>query len=118
MKSGITRNPLKNPRVMRRLNPYANVLKKYAKITNSRRQEAKLLLKKKRAGEKLSPEEVKKVERTLNVKVRPMKEFVKEQKSKAAAAKAAAEKVAAARLKKAAAKKAKATASAKTSKKK
>lgn len=103
---------------MRRLNPYANVLKKYAKITNSRRREARLLLQKKRSGQKLSQDEVKKVESTLNVKVRPMKEYLKEKKTKADAVKAAAEKVAADRVKRAEAKKAKAQSSAKQSKKK
>lgn len=103
---------------MRKLNPYANVLKKYAKITNSRRQEARLLLRKKRAGQKLTPEEVKKVESTLNVKVRPMKEFLKEKKAKAEAEKIAAEKVAADRAKRAQAKEAKAKSAVKQSKKK
>lgn len=87
---------------MRKLNPYAAVLKKYAKVTNERRRKAREVLRKKRLGEKVDPKELNKAAETLGIKLRKYKEFKAEIQQKKAKLKAIREKVAAAKAKRAA----------------
>ena len=102
MRRTVKRNPLKNPLVMRKLNPYAAVLKKYSRITNEQRRGARELLKKRRGGEKVDAKALQKAALTLGVKLRKYKEFKNEIQKKKATLKANREKVAENRAKKAA----------------
>ncbi len=97
----VKKNPLKNPVVMRKLNPYAAVLKKYARITNERRRLARDVLRKRRRGEKVDEKEVKKAALTLGVKVRKYKQYKAEIQKKKATIKAIRDKVANAKAKRA-----------------
>jgi large subunit ribosomal protein L4e len=78
----VKRNPLKNPLVMRKLNPYASVLKKYSRLNNDRRKSARQLLLKRRGGEKVDDKEVKKAAIALGVKVRKYTDYKNEIKKK------------------------------------
>jgi len=102
------RNPLNNPLIMKRLNPYATVLKKYAKLTNERRREAREVLRQKRAGKKVDEKTMKKATRVLGLKLRKFKEYKDEIAKKKAALAALRVKLAAAKLKRVEAKKLKA----------
>ncbi|CAG2102718.1 unnamed protein product [Medioppia subpectinata] len=97
----VKRNPLKNPLVMRKLNPYSAVLKKYARTDNERRRAARQVLLRKRKGEKVDEKELKKAGLTLGVKVRKYKAYREEIAKKKALLKATRDKVAADRAKKA-----------------
>jgi large subunit ribosomal protein L4e len=97
----VKKNPLKNPVVMRKLNPYAAVLKKYARITNERRRLARDVLRKRRRGERVDEKEVKKAALALGVKVRKYKEYKAEIQKKKATLKAIRDKVANAKAKRA-----------------
>jgi len=100
-RSKVKKNPLKNPVVMRKLNPYAAVLKKYARTNNERRREARDVLRKRRNGEKVTDSDVKKAALTLGVKVRKYKEYKAEIQKKKATIKAIRDKVAAIQAKRA-----------------
>jgi len=97
----VKKNPLKNPVVMRKLNPYAAVLKKYARVNNDRRRAAREVLRKRRRGEKIAEQDVKKAALTLGVKVRKYKAFKAEIQKKKATIKAIRDKVATAKAKRA-----------------
>ncbi|XP_053214467.1 60S ribosomal protein L4-A-like [Panonychus citri] len=56
----VKRNPLKNIRVMARLNPYAPVLKNRIRLANNKHREARRLLVRAAAGKKISAEDKKK----------------------------------------------------------
>jgi len=96
----IKRNPLKNPLVMRKLNPYSLVLKKYERINNERRRAAKDVLRKRRRGEKVEDKDVKKAALTLGVKVRKYNDYKTEIQKKKATLKSIRDKVAANRAQK------------------
>jgi len=100
----VKRNPLKNPLVMRKLNPYSAVLKKYSRINNERRKAARELLIKKRRGQKVDEKAVQKAALTLGVKNRKYKDYKNEILKKKATLKAIRDKVAESRAKKEAAK--------------
>jgi len=93
-RSVIKKNPLKNPLVMRKLNPYAAVLKKYARIDNERRKSAKDVLRRRRKGEKVDEKAVKKAALALGVKVRKYKTYKAEIQKKKATLKAIRDKAA------------------------
>jgi len=97
----VKRNPLKNPLVMKKLNPYSAVLKKYARLTNEQRRTSRLVLQKKRRGEKVDDKDLKKAAMTLGVKLRKFKEYRNEIQKKKANLKTTREKVAESRAKKA-----------------
>jgi len=97
----VKRNPLKNPLVMKKLNPYSAVLKKYARLTNEQRRTSRLVLQKKRRGEKVDDKDVKKAAMALGVKLRKFKEYRNEIQKKKANLKTTREKVAESRAKKA-----------------
>jgi len=99
-RSVVKKNPLKNPLVMRKLNPYAAVLKKYSRINNERRKAARIVLKKRRKGEKVDEKEVKKASLALGVKVRKYKAYKAEIQKKKSTLKAIRDKVAESRAKK------------------
>jgi len=88
-------NPLKNHSALRKLNPHALVVKKYARITNDRRRVAREVLRKKRAGEKISADELKKATTTLGIKLRTTKQLKASIAKKRADIKARREKIAA-----------------------
>lgn len=69
------KNPLTNQAMMKKLNPYASVLKKYARLTNVKHRSARELLVKKRRGEKVDEKELKKAADTLGIKLRKFKAF-------------------------------------------
>jgi len=100
-RSKVKKNPLKNPVVMRKLNPYAAVMKKYARTNNERRRAARDVLRKRRNGEKVTDSDVKKAALTLGVKVRKYKEYKAEIQKKKATIKAIRDKVAAIQAKRA-----------------
>ncbi|XP_054161959.1 60S ribosomal protein L4-A-like [Oppia nitens] len=104
-RSVVKRNPLKNPLVMRKLNPYAAVLKKYARVNNERRKSARELLLKKRRGEKVDEKELKKAALALGIKIRKYKEYKAEINKKKETLKKIRDKVASDRSKKESAKK-------------
>jgi len=95
----IKRNPLKNPVVMKKLNPYAAVLKKYARTTNERRRVARQVLLKKRSGEKVDEKDLKKAALTLGIKLRKYKDYKAEIQKKRETLKAIRDKVAKAKAK-------------------
>jgi len=101
VRSVVKINPLKNPAVMRKLNPYSAVLKKYAKQTNARNTAARAVLRRKRLGEKVPEAELKKAAATLGLKLRPFKAFKAEVRKKKEVLKAIREKVKAAKAKRA-----------------
>jgi len=103
VRSKVKKNPLNNPIVMRKLNPYAAVLKKYARVTNERRKNAREVLRKKRLGQKVDEKELKKAALALGIKVRKYKDYKSEMAKKRASLKALRDKVAAAQAKRAAA---------------
>ena len=86
-------NPLRNPSILKKLNPHSAVLKKYARITNEKRRLARQVLIRKRSGAKVNESELKKATATLGVKAVRAKEYRAELKKKAAAIKATAAKV-------------------------
>jgi len=96
----IKRNPLNNPLVMRKLNPYSAVLKKYSRLNNERRRSARELLVKRRRGEKVDEKAVQKAALTLGVKVRKYKDYKNENQKKKATLKSIREKVVESRAKK------------------
>ena len=102
------RNPLKNAAVMKKLNPYASIVKKYASLTCKRRTEARRVLRSKRLGQKVPVDELKKAAKVLNIRLRKHKELKAEFKSKAKREEAVRSKVAAAKAKRAESRKAKA----------
>lgn len=102
------KNPLKNASVMKKLNPYASILKKYASLTCKRRTEARRVLKARREGKKVSDVELKKAAKVLNLTIRKHADYKKELKSKAKRQEEVQQKVAAAKAKRSEAKKAKA----------
>jgi len=95
----IKRNPLKNPVVMRKLNPYAAVLKKYARTNNERRRVAREVLLKKRKGEKVDEKELKKAALSLGIKLRKYKDYKAEIQKKRQTLQAIRDKVANAKAK-------------------
>jgi len=95
----VKRNPLKNPLVMRKLNPYSAVLKKYSRTDNERRRAARQVLLRKRRGEKVDEKELKKAGLALGIKIRKYKAYKAEIQKKKAALKAIRDKVAASRAK-------------------
>ena len=97
----VKRNPLKNPLVMKKLNPYSAVLKKYARLNNERRRAARLVLQKKRKGEKVDDKTLQKAALALGVKLRKYKEYKNDIQKKKTNLKAIREKVAEGRAKKA-----------------
>jgi len=99
--SKVKRNPLKNPEIMRKLNPYAAVLKKYARNNNERRRAARQLLLKRRRGEKVDEKDAKKAALTLGIKLRKYKEYKAEIQKKKETLKAIRAKVTAAKEKRA-----------------
>jgi len=101
VRSKIKKNPLTNPVAMRKLNPYAAVLKKYARVTNVRRKAAREALLKKRRGEKVDEKEMKKAAATLGIKLRKYKDYKSEIQKKKAALKVTRTKVFAAKAKRA-----------------
>jgi len=101
LRSVVKRNPLKNPLVMRRLNPYAAVLKKYSRTDNERRRAARQVLLKKRKGEKVDEKELKKAGLALGIKIRKYKAYKAEIAKKKATLKSIRDTVAANRAKKA-----------------
>jgi large subunit ribosomal protein L4e len=113
----IKRNPLRNPAVMRRLNPHAAILKKYARLSNEQNRAAREVLRRKRVGEKVDAKELQKAALTLGLKLRKFKEFKAEGLKKKATLAAARKKFAEAREKRLSAKKAKATTPSKKAKK-
>lgn len=86
---------------MKKLNPYALVVKKYARLTNVRRKNARDVISKKRRGEKVSEKELAKAAGILGIKLRTYKEYKAEKAQKKEALKALKEKVAAAKAKRA-----------------
>lgn len=86
----VKRNPLKNPDALRRLNPYASLLKKFARAENKRRKGAKDVFRRKRAGQKISEVDLKKAAAVLGLKVKKYKEVKAERAKRAALRKAAA----------------------------
>ncbi|RWS27616.1 60S ribosomal protein L4-A-like protein [Leptotrombidium deliense] len=74
----IKRNPLKNPLVMKRLNPYASALRKSMRHLCERRRAARELLRKRRSGEKVDATELKKAADVLGVKLIKYKEYKKQ----------------------------------------
>lgn len=88
-------NPLKNRSALRKLNPHALVVKKYAKINNERRRLAREVLRKKRAGTKVTAEELKKATETLGIKLRTSKQLKAAIAKKQADVKARRERIAA-----------------------
>jgi len=95
----VKRNPLKNPLVMRKLNPYSAVLKKYSRTDNERRRAARQVLLRKRRGEKVDEKELKKAGLALGIKIRKYKAYKAEIQKKKAALKAIRDKAAASRAK-------------------
>jgi len=72
------RNPLKNARLLKRMNPYAPILKKYARLTNEKNRAARAVLLKKRTGQKVDAKEMEKATKTLGLKLRPYKAYKSE----------------------------------------
>jgi len=95
----VKRNPLKNPLIMAKLNPYSEVLRKYARINNERRRAARELVLKKRRGEKIDEKSLKKAALTLGLKIRKHKEYKSEIQKKKSALKTIRDSVAANRAK-------------------
>lgn len=85
LRSSVKRNPLKNPVVMRRLNPYALVMKSQARANNQRRQKAKELIRRHKAGEKVDAKILQKATTLLGVKLRKYKEYKAERAKKTSA---------------------------------
>jgi large subunit ribosomal protein L4e len=108
-RSQTKKNPLKNPAVLAKLNPYAAILKKYARLTNERRRAAREVLRKKRSGTKVSPDELKKATSVLGIQNRTYKAYKASLEKKRAAVTALRAKLATAREKRIAVKKAKST---------
>ena len=67
------RNPLKNPLVMRRLNPHSYVLKTQARANNVRRQKAKDLVRRHKAGEKVDAKLIQKARNLLGLREKKAK---------------------------------------------
>jgi large subunit ribosomal protein L4e len=95
----IKKNPLKNPAVMARLNPHALILKKYARLSNEKNRVAREVLKQKRSGVKVSAADLTKATKTLGLKNRTYKEFLKVKVAKKAKVTALRSKLAAAAAK-------------------
>jgi len=95
----VKKNPLVNTAMMKKLNPYALVLKKYARLTNVRHKSARELLAKKRRGEKVDEKEAKKAADILGIKLRKFKDFKAGIAKKKATLKTIRDKVAAAQAK-------------------
>lgn len=104
----VKHNPLKNPVMMRKLNPYASVLKKYARINNERHRAARAVLRNKRLGKKVDEKELKKAAAVLGIRLRKFKEYKAEVAKKKAAVKALRAKLANAKAKRVEVKKARA----------
>lgn len=68
-------NPLKNYHSLRKLNPHALIVKKYARVMNEQRRAAREVLRKKRSGEKVDANAVKKACTTLGLKNRTYKQM-------------------------------------------
>lgn len=101
IRRSVKRNPLKNPLIMKKLNPYSAVLKKYAKLNNERRRAARELLLKKRRGEKVDEKALQKAALALGVKLRKHKEYKSEIQKKKDSLKAIRQEVAESQAKKA-----------------
>ena len=86
----VKKNPLRNPDALRRLNPYAPLLKKFVRAENKRRKEAKDVFRRKRAGQKVAEADLKKAAAVLGLKVKKFKDVKAERAKKAALRKAAA----------------------------
>lgn len=76
-------NPLRNPTILKKLNPHSAMLKKAARITNAKRQQARQVLLRKRSGEKVDESDLKKANATLGLKGTPAKVFRAQLKEKA-----------------------------------
>jgi large subunit ribosomal protein L4e len=87
-------NPLRNHSSLRKLNPHAPVLKKFARIDNERRRNARLLIAKKRLGQKVDQKELDKAAATLGIKLRSYKALKKAIATKRAAVQARRKKIA------------------------
>jgi len=94
-------NPLRKPDLLKKLNPHSAALKKYARIVNSKRRDARALLLRKRLGAQVSEADLKKAYATLGIKPVQAKAVRALMKKKSAATKATAEKIAAAAKKRA-----------------
>lgn len=70
---------------MRRLNPYFWMLKTQARANNLRRQKAKALVRRHKAGEKVDPKLLLKAKSLLGLKLRKYKEYKAERSKKAQA---------------------------------
>lgn len=73
MKRKVKRNPLKNPKVMRRLNPYSYVLKTQARANNQRRQKARELILRAKSGQKVDAKLLKKATALLGIREKKAK---------------------------------------------
>lgn len=83
----IKRNPLKNPAVMRRLNPLAPSMKAQARATNLRRAAARKLIASSKTGAKVDAKQLSGAAAVLGIKLRKYKEYKAEKAKKAAAVK-------------------------------
>jgi len=92
-------NPLRNHSSLRKLNPHALVAKRFARIDNERRRAARQLFAKKRLGQKVDQNDLKKAAATLGIKLRSYKDMKKAIATKRADIKARREKIAAAAAK-------------------
>lgn len=91
------------------MNPYAGILKKYARLTNERRRAARDILRKKRSGTKVSPDDLKKATEVLGITNRTYKAYKASIEKKRASVTALRAKLAAAKVKRVALKKSKST---------
>jgi len=105
VRSKVKRNPLKNPIMMRKLNPYAAVLKKYSRLNNERHRVARTVLKNKRLGKKVDEKQLKKAAAVLGITLRKFKDYKAEIAKKKATVNALRGKLAAAKAKRVAVKK-------------
>ncbi|OTF76001.1 60S ribosomal protein L4-A-like protein, partial [Euroglyphus maynei] len=87
VRRSVKRNPLRNPLVMRRLNPYSWILKTQARANNLRRRRARELLRRHKAGEKVDQKTLDKSTKLLGIKLRKYKEYKLERSKKVAAEK-------------------------------
>lgn len=107
VRSHVKRNPLANPAALRKLNPHAPIIKKYARLNNEQRRAAREVLRRKRSGVKVDAKEVQKATAVLGLKNRTYKAFKSEIEKKKTAVTALRKKIAEAQVKRVAIKKAK-----------
>lgn len=91
-------NPLRNQTALKRLNPHAILVKRFARKLNAQRSAARAVLRKTKSGKKATPDELKMVQKVLGRKAQTIKTYralLEKKKAKAEKAKAAAKKPAA-----------------------